>query len=86
MVYESVLSDDYAIISIKKAWGFQSALEEGKQVLGQVLKPRMSLHRLLRFQLMELYGKCGKFEDMQQVYKEMTEGDVSEMTQKWPRE
>jgi len=76
MVYESILPDAYAITSVLKACGFQLALEEGKQVHGQALKLRLSSNRLIRMKLMELYGKCGEFENAQQVYAEMPEGDV----------
>ncbi|KAE8038129.1 hypothetical protein FH972_010671 [Carpinus fangiana] len=76
MVYESVIPDAYAITSVLKACGSQLALEEGKQVHGQALKLGLSSNRLIRMKLMELYGKCGEFEDAQQVYAEMPEGDV----------
>lgn len=57
MVYESVLSDAYSIAWVLKACGFQLALEEGKQVNGQVLKLRLSLKRLVRMNFMDLFGQ-----------------------------
>jgi hypothetical protein len=44
------------------------SLKKGREVHCQVLKLGSSSNRLIRMKLIELYGKCGTFEDIRQVF------------------
>ncbi|KAJ7009172.1 hypothetical protein NC653_007720 [Populus alba x Populus x berolinensis] len=76
MINSSLVPDSYAVTSVLKACGCHLALKEGREVHSQVLKLGLSSNRSIRIKLIELYGKCGAFEDARQVFDEMPERDV----------
>ncbi|CAK7349225.1 unnamed protein product [Dovyalis caffra] len=80
MINSSIIPDTYAITSVLKACGCQLALKGGREVHCQVLKLRLTSNRSIRTKLIELYGKCGAFEDARQVLNEMPERDVVALT------
>ncbi|XP_008788339.1 putative pentatricopeptide repeat-containing protein At5g59200, chloroplastic [Phoenix dactylifera] len=76
MVGEHIEPDPVVIAYVLKACGFRLALEEGRQVHGQVLKLKLGSERPIRMKLMEFYGRCGKFDDARWVFGEMPERDA----------
>lgn len=76
MINSSLVPDSYAVTSVLKACGCRLALKEGREVHSQVLKLGLSSNRSIRIKLIELYGKCGAFEDARRVFDEMPERDV----------
>ncbi|KAJ7008797.1 hypothetical protein NC653_007455 [Populus alba x Populus x berolinensis] len=76
MINSSLVPDSYAVTSVLKACGCRLALKEGREVHSQVLKLGLSSNRSIRIKLIELYGKCGAFDDARQVFDEMPERDV----------
>ncbi|OVA00073.1 Pentatricopeptide repeat [Macleaya cordata] len=80
MINESIGADTYAIASVLKACGSQLALKEGQQIHSQVLKLQLGSNRSIQIKLIELYGKCGEFEDARRVSDKMPEGDVATST------
>ena len=76
MINSALVPDSYAVTSVLKACGCHLALKEGREVHSQVLKLGLSSNRSIRIKLIELYGKCGAFEDARRVFDEMPERDV----------
>ncbi|KAK6940428.1 DYW domain [Dillenia turbinata] len=76
MVSEDVVPDNYALTPVLKACGLQLALKEGREVHGRVLKLGLSSNRSVKLKLLELYGKCGEFNDAKKVFDKMPEQDV----------
>ncbi|KAF6157438.1 hypothetical protein GIB67_004376 [Kingdonia uniflora] len=72
--------DPFVIASILKGCGLELALREGKQVHSQVLKIGVSPNRSIQMKLIELYGKCGEFENMRKLFDGMPERDVGVST------
>ncbi|KAF5174991.1 Pentatricopeptide repeat-containing protein [Thalictrum thalictroides] len=80
MVNGFIKPDPFVIALVLKACGLELALREGKQVHSQILKLKLGNNRSIRMKLMELYGKCGEFEDARRVFDEMPKGDVAAST------
>ncbi|KAI4356273.1 hypothetical protein L6164_000306 [Bauhinia variegata] len=76
MVKNSVLPDEYAVASVLKACVFYLALGNGREIHGQILKFGFSSNRLVVLRLIELYGKCGNFEDAWKVFDKMPQRDA----------
>nr|XP_010909249.1 putative pentatricopeptide repeat-containing protein At5g59200, chloroplastic [Elaeis guineensis] len=76
MIGKPIEPDLIVITYILKACGLQLALEEGRQVHGQVFKLKLGSERPIRMKLMEFYGKCGKFDDAGWVFGETPERDA----------
>ncbi|ONK56853.1 uncharacterized protein A4U43_C10F13780 [Asparagus officinalis] len=76
MLHRSVAPDPVIISSVLKLCGFLLALNEGKQIHNQVVKYGFALDRLVKMKLIELYGKCGRFEDALLVLDEMPKRDA----------
>ncbi|PON65938.1 DYW domain containing protein [Trema orientale] len=76
MVDDSVVPDNYAVTSVLKACGFQLALKPGREIHGQIIKLGLCSNRSVKMKLIELYGKCGNFQDARRVFDEMPEHDV----------
>jgi hypothetical protein len=68
MINSSLINDSYVITLFLKACGCQLSLKKRREVHCQVLKLGSSSNRLIRIKLIELYGKCGAFEDIRQVF------------------
>lgn len=75
MVNDDVLPDNYAVTSVLKACVLQRALGNGREIHGQVLKNGLGLDRSIALKLVELYGKCGEFDDARKVFDKMPERD-----------
>ncbi|XP_059659996.1 putative pentatricopeptide repeat-containing protein At5g59200, chloroplastic [Cornus florida] len=80
LVHESVVPDSYAITSVLNACGFELALKDGKEVHRRALKLGLNSNRSVRMKLMQLYGKCRKFDDAWRVFDEMPERDGVALT------
>ncbi|PKI55308.1 hypothetical protein CRG98_024324 [Punica granatum] len=76
MVGELVHPDSYVTASVLKACGLGLALREGREVHEQVVKLRLSRNRVIGINLMEVYGKCGEFQDAWKVFDDMPEQDA----------
>ncbi|PON75135.1 DYW domain containing protein [Parasponia andersonii] len=76
MVDHSIVPDNYAVTSVLKACGFQLALKPGREIHGQILKLGLCSNRSVKMKLIELYGKCGNFQDARRMFDEMPEHDV----------
>ncbi|PKI55306.1 hypothetical protein CRG98_024322 [Punica granatum] len=61
---------------VLKACGLGLALREGREVHGQVVKLGLSRNRVVGINLMEVYGKCGVFQDAWKVFDDMPEQDA----------
>lgn len=80
MIENSVFPDNFVINSVLKACLLELDLGIGKQIHGHGLKLGLCSNRQVKLKLMELYGKCGEFEDMKKVLDEMPDRDVVAMT------
>ncbi|THF96694.1 hypothetical protein TEA_017375 [Camellia sinensis var. sinensis] len=80
MVEACVMPDNYVVSSVLKACGSQLGLKEGREIHAQALKLSLSSSRSVRMKLVELYGKCGEFEDAWLVFDEMPERDIVALT------
>ncbi|KAH0690243.1 hypothetical protein KY290_018485 [Solanum tuberosum] len=76
MIKDFILPDHYIIPLVLKACGSALDLKSGEQIHCQVLKFGKSSDRFVRVKLMELYGKCGEFNDAKKVFDEMPQRDV----------
>ncbi|PKA49951.1 Pentatricopeptide repeat-containing protein [Apostasia shenzhenica] len=76
MMGESIAPDAVLISYVLKACGSQMALEEGKQIHGQVLKLSFGFERAVLMRLIGLYGGCGEFADAKKVFDEMPDRDA----------
>ncbi|XAR60875.1 hypothetical protein NMG60_11034413 [Bertholletia excelsa] len=75
MVEECVVPDNYAVTSVLKACGSQLALDEGRAIHAQALKLGL-MSRSVRMGLVELFAKCGEFENARKVFDQMPERDA----------
>ncbi|KAK4408727.1 putative pentatricopeptide repeat-containing protein, chloroplastic [Sesamum angolense] len=80
MIESFVYPDNFVINSVLKACGLELDLKMGKQIHAQGLKLGLCSNRQVMLKLIELYGKCGEFDDMKRVFDEMPERDVVAMT------
>ncbi|XP_057780830.1 putative pentatricopeptide repeat-containing protein At5g59200, chloroplastic [Salvia miltiorrhiza] len=80
MIENSVYPDNFVINSVLKACGLELDLGIGKQIHCHGLKLGLCSNRQVKLKLMELYGKCAKFDEMQKLFDEMPERDVVAMT------
>ncbi|KAH6814442.1 Tetratricopeptide repeat superfamily protein [Perilla frutescens var. frutescens] len=80
MIENFVFPDNFVINSALKACGLELDLEIGKQIQAHGLKLGLCSNRQVKLKLMELYGKCGEFDDMKKVFNEMPERDAVAMT------
>lgn len=76
MVDSSILPDNYVTASVLKACGLGLALRVGKEVHGQVMKMGLSCNRVVGINLIEVYGKCGEFQDAWKMFDKMHEQDA----------
>ncbi|PKI55309.1 hypothetical protein CRG98_024325 [Punica granatum] len=63
IAFELIRACSGATASVLKACGLGLALREGKEVHGQVVKLGLSRNRVVGINRMEVYGKCGEFQD-----------------------
>ncbi|KAL1565685.1 putative pentatricopeptide repeat-containing protein, chloroplastic [Salvia divinorum] len=80
MIENSVYPDNYVVNSVLKACALELDLGVGKQIHCHGLKLGLCLNRQVKLKLMELYGKCAEFDDMQKVFDEMPQRDVVAIT------
>ncbi|MQL71167.1 hypothetical protein Taro_003443 [Colocasia esculenta] len=76
MVGEAIRPDSFVVSYVLRACALGSALEEGKQVHGQVLKHALISARAVRMRLLEFYRKCGEFESVRKLFGEMPNTDA----------
>ncbi|KAK6145172.1 hypothetical protein DH2020_021992 [Rehmannia glutinosa] len=76
MIENSIYPDNFVINSVLKACGLELDLRMGREIHGQGLKLGLCSNRQVKLKLMELYGKCGEFDDMKKVFDEMPKTDV----------
>ncbi|OWM62731.1 hypothetical protein CDL15_Pgr020025 [Punica granatum] len=76
IAFELIRACSGATASVLKACGLGLALREGKEVHGQVVKLGLSRNRVVGINRMEVYGKCGEFQDAWKVFDDMPEQDA----------
>lgn len=76
MQMEGIVPNELTMASVLKACSSLSALEQGKQIHGHVVKNGFSLEVPIGSALSTMYAKCGSLDDGYAVFKRMPGRDV----------
>ncbi|GFP98713.1 putative pentatricopeptide repeat-containing protein at5g59200 chloroplastic [Phtheirospermum japonicum] len=76
MLENFIFPDNFVINSGLKACGLEPELRMGREIHAHGLKLGLYSNRQVKLKVMELYGKCGEFDDMNKVFDEMPDKDT----------